>query len=133
MSAIASARDLEVWIAQRIVEYGSVEAATVDTSKPLSAMFLSSAYSLKLCGDIEDEFGIDLDPAIVWENHTIKRLASALGPLLVASWSASPESGPRQGPPTTRGQRTTRFARRWRERIRRAMPAGSAQHLESVD
>ncbi|HKP06061.1 MAG TPA: acyl carrier protein, partial [Microbacterium sp.] len=35
-------------------------------------------YALTLCGDIEDEFQLEVDPTIVWDHPTIRELAEGI-------------------------------------------------------
>ncbi|WP_055478925.1 acyl carrier protein [Sphaerimonospora mesophila] len=69
---------LERWLRDRVAAYGELapDAFTVDT--PLTELGFNSVYALTICGDIEDTFDIDVDPTVVWDNPTIRRLAAAL-------------------------------------------------------
>ena len=82
MNKDTTATGIGDWIADRIAEYGSVDAATFDASTRLSDLGFSSVYALTLCGDIEDEFDIEVEPTIVWDHPTIKELAQAVFELL---------------------------------------------------
>lgn len=69
---------LEAWLKERVATYGELapDAFTVDT--PLTELGFNSVYALTICGDIEDTFDIEVDPTIVWDNPSIRRLATAL-------------------------------------------------------
>ena len=58
---------------------GRAGSFTVDT--PLAELGLDSVYALTLCGDIEDEYGLDVDPTIVWDYPTIRELAEGISQL----------------------------------------------------
>ena len=38
-----------------------------------------------LCGDIEDEYDLDVDPTIVWDHPTIRELAGGISERLAAA------------------------------------------------
>ena len=69
---------MESWITARVVEYGSVEGDCIDPETRLADLGFSSVYALTLCGDIEDEFDIEVDPTIVGDHPTIRELAEAV-------------------------------------------------------
>jgi len=70
--------EIETWISERIAEYGSINPASFDTSTRLADLGFSSVYALTLCGDIEDQFDIEVEPTIVWDHPTIHELAEAV-------------------------------------------------------
>lgn len=84
MSAIITETEVQEWLAGRIVAYGkkSEGGFTVDTD--FSELGLDSVYALTLCGDIEDEYGIEVDPEIMWDFNTIRALATELDALRAA-------------------------------------------------
>ena len=73
--------EVEQWLTGRVLAYGKVvpDSFTVDT--PLAELGLDSVYALTLCGDIEDEYGLDVDPTIVWDHPTIRELAEGISRL----------------------------------------------------
>ncbi|GGO28111.1 polyketide synthase [Microbispora rosea subsp. aerata] len=73
---------LESWLRDRVATYGEVDPSTFTEDTPLTELGFSSVYALTLCGDIEDTFGVDVEPTIVWDNPTIRRLAAALHELI---------------------------------------------------
>ena len=44
-----------------------------------------AVYALTLCGDIEDEFALEVDPTIVWDHPTIRSLAHGISDRLAAA------------------------------------------------
>jgi acyl carrier protein len=81
---VATASALETWLTERAATYGELplDAFTVDT--PLTELGFNSVYALTLCGDIEDTYGVDVDPTVVWDNPTIRQLAAALQKVIAA-------------------------------------------------
>lgn len=75
---------IETWLVDRVVAYGKVDAASFTPETPLAELGLDSVYALTLCGDIEDEFGLEVDPTIVWDHPTIRSLAHGISERLAA-------------------------------------------------
>lgn len=78
MPAELTTNQIEEWLVSRVVAYGKVagDGFTVDT--PLAELGLDSVYALTLCGDIEDEYQLEVDPTIVWDHPTIRELAEGI-------------------------------------------------------
>ncbi|MEZ3159165.1 acyl carrier protein [Microbacterium sp. BWT-B31] len=72
---------IEDWLVGRVVAYGKAAADSFTNDTPLSDLGLDSVYALTLCGDIEDEFQLDVDPTIVWDYPTIRELAKGIAEL----------------------------------------------------
>ena len=72
------AATVESWLAGRVVAYGKVDADSFTADTPLAELGLDSVYALTLCGDIEDEFALEVDPTIVWDYPTIRQLAGGI-------------------------------------------------------
>lgn len=72
---------VEQWLTGRVVAYGKVAPDSFTPDTPLSELGLDSVYALTLCGDIEDEYQLDVDPTIVWDYPTIRELAGGISAL----------------------------------------------------
>jgi acyl carrier protein len=79
---------LERWLTGRIAAYGDVDPATVRPDSPLADLGLDSVFALTLCGDVEDEFGVDVDPTIAWDHPTLGALAAELAARIAADGTA---------------------------------------------
>lgn len=66
------------WLIERIRFYDQVDPEEVALDAPLTELGLDSIYVLTLCGDIEDTYGIAVDPMFMADNGTVRDLASAL-------------------------------------------------------
>jgi acyl carrier protein len=66
------------WLTGRIAEYREIPASDVDPELPLAELGLDSVYVLSLCGDIEDRFGLEVEPTIAWDYPTVDALAAHL-------------------------------------------------------
>jgi len=72
---------VEEWLTGRVIAYGKVTPGSFTIDTPLSELGLDSVYALTLCGDIEDEFQLEVDPTIVWDYPTIRELAGGISQL----------------------------------------------------
>ena len=67
--------DVAAWLVERIAEYREVPATDIDTAVPLAELGLDSVYVLSLCGDVEDKWGLVVEPTVAWDYPTIDALA----------------------------------------------------------
>ncbi|QKJ20295.1 acyl carrier protein [Microbacterium hominis] len=81
MPAQLVATEVEEWLTGRVLAYGKVAADSFTVDTPLTELGLDSVYALTLCGDIEDEFELEVDPTIVWDYPTIRELAEGISQL----------------------------------------------------
>jgi len=84
MSKTVTTAEIEAWIVGRVSEYGEIDPATFDASTALADLGFDSVYALTLCGDIEDEFEVEVEPSIVWDHPKIDQLAQAVHGLIAA-------------------------------------------------
>jgi acyl carrier protein len=75
---VASATDLRTWLTDRIAYYVEREPHDIDPDTALAALGLDSVYTFALCGDIEDEFRLLVEPKLVWHVRTVNGLAEHL-------------------------------------------------------
>lgn len=71
-------QDVRTWLIQRVATYLRRDAAEIDSAQPLTEYGLDSLTALAISTDIEDEFGLALDPALTWDHPSIDALATAL-------------------------------------------------------
>jgi acyl carrier protein len=65
------------FVAERVAERIGVEAAS-DHDGDLFELGMDSVDAVELTGEIEERFGIEIDPALPFEERSINRLAAAL-------------------------------------------------------
>ena len=70
--------DVAEWLIGRIRFYDQVDAADVTLEAPLTELGLGSIYVMTLCGDIEDTYGLAIDPTFFAEYSTLGEVADAL-------------------------------------------------------
>ncbi|MCP2274697.1 Acyl carrier protein [Nocardia amikacinitolerans] len=63
------------WLTARVADHLDRSARDIDPTLPLAELGLDSVSAVNICGEIEDEWDLDLDPTIVFEYPTILDLA----------------------------------------------------------
>jgi acyl carrier protein len=86
--ATAVAARMQAWLTERVAYYVERHPGDIDAGEPLASYGLDSVYAFALCGDIEDEFKLNVEPTLVWDFGTIAALAARL-----AGELADPPSG----------------------------------------
>ncbi|MDB1089343.1 acyl carrier protein [Streptomyces sp. ACA25] len=66
------------WLVDRVAEYREVSPDEIDTEVPLAELGLDSVYVLSLCSDIEDRWGLEVEPTVAWDHPTVEALADHL-------------------------------------------------------
>ncbi|MEU1203861.1 acyl carrier protein [Nocardia sp. NPDC005825] len=64
------------WLARRVADYLVRPADDIDHTVPLAELGLDSVAAVGICGEIEDEWGLDVDPTIVFDYPAIVDLAA---------------------------------------------------------
>ncbi|MEV0219292.1 acyl carrier protein [Streptomyces sp. NPDC050704] len=88
-SAPASPRAIRCWLVDRVAYYLERPAAEIDEGAQLAELGLDSVYALTLCGDVEDRFGLVVEPTMAWDHPTIDAITAHLAAELAAQ-----EAGP---------------------------------------
>lgn len=80
---VSAPQAIRAWLVDRVAYYLERNPADVDEGTQLAEMGLDSVYALTLCGDVEDRFGLVVEPTLAWDHPTIDaitaHLAAALG------------------------------------------------------
>ena len=84
---VLSATDLRTWLTDRVAYYVEREPHDIDPDTALAALGLDSVYTFALCGDIEDEFRLLVEPKLVWHVGTVNALAEHLSGALSTAMS----------------------------------------------
>jgi acyl carrier protein len=82
-----TATDLRTWLTDRVAYYVEREPQDIDPDAPLTTFGLDSVYAFALCGDIEDEFRLPVEPTLVWDVRTVNGLTEHLCGALEAAVS----------------------------------------------
>jgi acyl carrier protein len=71
------------WLIQKVATYLALEPDQIDVARPLAEYGLNSVYALTLCGEIEDHFGIPVEPTMAWDYPTVTAMSDYLRTKLV--------------------------------------------------
>ena len=66
---------LTAWLVERVAIYLQREPEEIDPGEPLAAYGLDSVAALSLCGDVEEDFDLILDPTASWDYPTATAFA----------------------------------------------------------
>ena len=79
-----TAEDFQGWLVERVARYLELPESVVDPDLSLSDHGLDSVFAFSLCGDIEDAFGLTIEPQDVWDHDTISGLMAFLAQTVTA-------------------------------------------------
>jgi acyl carrier protein len=77
-ASLTDVKGLTGWLIDRVAVYLKRAPSEIDPVVPLAEYGLDSVAALSLCGDIEDEFTLVLDPTVAWDYPTVDALARHL-------------------------------------------------------
>jgi acyl carrier protein len=77
-------QSLRAWLIGRVAYYVERAPHEVDPDAKLVGYGLDSVYALSLCGDIEDEYGLEVDPTLAWDYPTVNAIVEVLAGQLSA-------------------------------------------------
>lgn len=69
---------MRTWLTERVAYYVERDPGDIDADAPIASYGLDSVYAFALCGDIEDEFNLNVEPTLVWDFGTVAALAVRL-------------------------------------------------------
>ncbi|WP_327004450.1 acyl carrier protein [Dactylosporangium sp. NBC_01737] len=90
--AVPQLDDIRTWVLSRVAYYIERTPAEIDPDAKLVGYGLDSVYALSLCGDIEDEYALVVDPTLAWDHPTVNAIATCLLDLLAARARAAETS-----------------------------------------
>ncbi|GEM46879.1 acyl carrier protein [Deinococcus cellulosilyticus] len=67
-------QSIQHWLTEQVRQYIPQAPQDLDPETPLAMYGLDSVYALTLTGDIEDRFGILVDPTVMWDHPTLNAL-----------------------------------------------------------
>jgi acyl carrier protein len=70
--------DIRAWLLERVAYYLERPAGEVGTGDHLVEVGLDSVYAMTLCGDVEDHFGLAVEPTMAWDHPTIDAMTAFL-------------------------------------------------------
>ncbi|MGY5103732.1 acyl carrier protein [Streptomyces sp. 900105245] len=84
-----TADELTAWLSDRIALYLKRRPEEIDPVVPLAEYGLDSVAALSLCGDIEEDFDLVLEPTVAWDYPTVQALAAHVAESLATEAAAS--------------------------------------------
>lgn len=75
---------IRAWLVDRVAYYLERSPADLDEGAQLAELGLDSVYALTLCGDVEDRFGLIVEPTMAWDHPTIDAITAYLAAELAA-------------------------------------------------
>ena len=72
------------WLTLKFADWLEVPAETLDSRQPISSYGLDSISAVTLSVQLEEELGVELDTAVLWERPTLESLAEHLAESLNA-------------------------------------------------
>ncbi|QBI52619.1 acyl carrier protein [Streptomonospora litoralis] len=84
-----STDDLSAWLSGCVAKYARLRPDQIEADRPLTDYGLDSVNVFVLCGDIEDRFGIEIEPTSAWDYPTVQAFADHLAHTM-AQRSAAP-------------------------------------------
>lgn len=94
MSTQPTGDTLRNWLVQCVAGYAGMNHDQVATNVELSYYGLDSVYALSLCGEIEDQFHVPVEPTAIWDHPTIDALAGHLSEQIAAGQQPPPVPHP---------------------------------------
>ncbi|MEV5016074.1 acyl carrier protein [Streptomyces sp. NPDC053780] len=79
---------VRAWLVDRVAYYLERSPSDVDEGADLAEMGLDSVYALTLCGDVEDRFGLVVEPTMAWDHPTVDAITAHLAAELAAGGRA---------------------------------------------
>lgn len=76
---------LQEWLIQKIASLTSKNILDINIDIPLADYGLDSMHAIGLSGEIEDQFGIAVEPTLAWDYPTIDLMARYLITVLSAA------------------------------------------------
>lgn len=62
---------VQTWIAQKVAGYLEKDPADIDPGVDLVTYGMDSLRALTLSANIEDEYGLEMDPEVAWRHRTV--------------------------------------------------------------
>ncbi|MFP3989079.1 acyl carrier protein [Streptomyces sp. E11-3] len=78
LSGDVSPEQIRAWLVDRVAYYLERPAAEIDEGAELVGMGLDSVYALTLCGDVEDRFGLAVEPTMAWDHPSVDAITAYL-------------------------------------------------------
>lgn len=78
MTTKTSRATIEAFLRERIVDRTNVDEVALTPTTVLLEIGLQSIDAVLICGEVEDQFEIELDPSIMFEFKTLEDVTNAI-------------------------------------------------------
>jgi acyl carrier protein len=78
MSIGPDVMEVQRWLVERVALYLDKSPEEISPILPLAEMGMDSLYALSLCGDIEDNLNLAVEPTLAWDHPSISAIAGHL-------------------------------------------------------
>ncbi|WP_031466404.1 acyl carrier protein [Sciscionella sediminilitoris] len=73
-STVLTESGMRIWLTERVAFHLERAPGQIAPDVPLIRYGLDSVYAMSVNGDIEQEFGLELDQTVLWDSPTIEAL-----------------------------------------------------------
>ena len=73
------------WLTLKFADWLEVSPDDLDPQQPISSYGLDSISAVTLSVQLEEELGVELETAVLWERPTLESLAEHLTEILIAA------------------------------------------------
>ncbi|EFE72876.1 acyl carrier protein [Streptomyces filamentosus] len=80
--AVSTPSEVTAWITGQIAEFVNETPDRIAGDAPLTDHGLDSVSGVALCAQVEDRYGIEVDPELLWSVPTLNEFVQALMPQL---------------------------------------------------
>ncbi|MEO1381069.1 MAG: acyl carrier protein, partial [Pseudomonadota bacterium] len=70
--------DIKARIVKTLVEDAKLPPNDVDFDRPIEELGIKSADAVYMCGILEEVFGIEIDPSLIFESNTLAAFAKEI-------------------------------------------------------
>lgn len=78
MTQAASRDEIVAFVSSRILEHVAGDVVAIDPDTDLVELGVKSIDAVLISGDVEDRFGIEVDPVLLFECRTVNRVADSV-------------------------------------------------------
>jgi acyl carrier protein len=70
--------ELRGWLAEQVGALVGIDSAGIEVDELLAGYGLDSVHAAQLSADVEQRWGVPMDPSVTWDHPTISELAEHL-------------------------------------------------------
>ncbi len=73
-----SLEEIRAWLTERVAEMLETPATEVDPDRSLADYGLDSVSAFTVIADVEDHFGLFIEPTLLWDHPSVNGVSEAL-------------------------------------------------------